>query len=141
MSVFLYKYSQNWTILSGIQIRMKMIFKRHLNTRLFNDRTSFNYSQTGPVRNSYAFCSKLHLFLNFQTATVLRRTYTPPPLGPYATKHQINQTVFSENKYRRYDVEVEDDEAKTMEAPIKIIILKTMEGKIWLLENLLVNCA
>ena len=76
------------------------------------------------------------LFLNFQTATVLRRTYTPPPLGPYATKHQINESVFADNKYRRYDVEVEDDEAKTMEAPIKIIILKNMEGKIWLLAKL-----
>jgi hypothetical protein len=68
-------------------------------------------------------------FSCFQNATVLKRTYTPPPLSPYATKYQINQSVFADNKYRRYDIEVEDDEAETMEAPIKVILLKTMEGK------------
>jgi hypothetical protein len=56
----------------------------------------------------------------------------PPVLGPYATKHQIDQVVFKDNKYRRYEIEIADDEEKTAEQPIKIILLKSMEGKILL---------
>ncbi len=63
---------------------------------------------------------------------MLRRVNKPPVLGPYATKHQIDQVVFQDNKYRRYEIEIADDEEKTAEQPIKIILLKSMEGKILL---------
>ena len=53
----------------------------------------------------------------------------PPVLGPNATKYQIDQVVFKDNKYRRYEIEVVDDEEKTAEQPIKVILLKSMEGK------------
>ena len=60
----------------------------------------------------------------------MRRVNQPPILGPYATKYQIDQTVFKDNKYRRYEIEIADDEEKTAETPIKIILLKSMEGKL-----------
>lgn len=78
--------------------------------------------KTGLIRQTGAAFYQQH-----RTATVLRRVNQPPILGPYATKYQIDQTVFKDNKYRRYEVEISDDEEKTAETPIKIILLKSLE--------------
>ena len=64
----------------------------------------------------------------------------PPVLGPYATKHQIDQVVFKDNKYRRYEIEIADDEEKTAKQPIKVILLKPLEGKILLLQRICFAC-
>lgn len=69
------------------------------------------------------------LFFTFQTATVLRRTHKPPVLWPYGTKHQIDQQVFKDIKYQRYEVVAEDDEENWATQPIKIILLRSLEGK------------
>ena len=64
-----------------------------------------------------------------QTATVLRQTHKPPLLGPYATQHQIDQQVFKDNKYRRYEVLIQDDEQDSASQPIKVILLRSLEGE------------
>jgi hypothetical protein len=64
----------------------------------------------------------------------------PPVLGPYATKYQIDQIVFKDNKYCRYEIEVADDEEKTAEQPIKVILLKPLEGKILLFQRICFTC-
>jgi hypothetical protein len=70
-------------------------------------------------------------YFNTQSATVLRRVNKPPLLGPYATQHQINQVVFKDNKYRRYEVEVQDDEDNAAAQPVTVILLRSLEGVLW----------
>ncbi len=67
-------------------------------------------------------------------------TYLSRNIGPYATKYQIDQVVLKDNKYCRYEIEVADDEEKTAEQPIRVILLKPLEGKILLFQRICFTC-
>jgi len=71
------------------------------------------------------------IYSSFQSATVLRRTHNPPILWPYGTQHQINQQVLKDIKYQRYEVVTQDDEENWSTQPVKIILLRSLEGTVY----------